>query len=211
MDDSRAGSLQQWRHVQRARIVPPVSSLRQLATATLCVLAACARPAPPFDPAIIPATAPAALVEDKQALFVFPAATSLVPCSYGRNREPDAVRYSWTISVAASEDEWYVIDVWPVIRDTTTAHHAALDLAVILSAARPRVGRVSGGPPMLHDVLDTSHAEARALDGRVVVRLTDAALVRQLFARRPATVRFIACHQGNDQWTREVPVRYGRT
>ena len=183
--------------------------IRQLTITTLCALAACPRPAPAFDPTIVPATAPAAVVDDEQALFVFPAADSLVPCSYGR-REPDMVHYSWTVSISVSEEDWYVIDVWPNISDTATGRGPDRDLAMILSAARPRVGRVGGEPPLLHDVLDTSHVEVRALDGRVVVRLTDAALVRRLFARRPAIVRFIACHQGNDQWMREVPVRYSR-
>ena len=184
--------------------------VRHITTATLWLFAACARPAPPFDAAIVPEIAPAALVDDDQALFVFPAPDSLQPCTYRRYGEPNAALYSWTINVDGPEQGWYVIDVWPAIRDTPTGRGRVLDLATILSMAHPIVGRAWGEPPMMTDVLDTTHVEARALDNRVVVRLTRSALVRRLFARRPETVRFVACHDGNDRWNRQVPVRYGR-
>ena len=139
---------------------------------------------------------------------MFPAASSLLPCSYRRHSDPQLRLYSWTVNIGGpGQDAWYAIDVWPAVPDTAGSD-AAWSLAAILKNVRPYVARVGGEPPLTLDVVDSNHVHAAAIGGQVVIRLTSKATIARLFAQHTATVRFIACRNGNDSWNTEVVVHY---
>src|SRR5690348_3623178 len=132
-----------------------------------------------------PPTGPSARISPKEATFVFPAASSLLPCSYRRHSDPQLRLYSWTVNIGGpGQDAWYAIDLWPAVPDTA-ASDAAWSLAAILKNVRPYVARVGGEPPLTLDVVDSTHVHAAAIGGQVVIRLTSKITIARLFAQHP--------------------------
>lgn len=150
------------------------------------------------------------LVEDaevsvghEEMLVRFPAAAATSwACSGGG---PGGRRYAWTVRLDRG-DPWHAVNVHAVVPAGEPDPGRAI--SSVLAHARPHVARVAGEPPVTAEVVDST-VQAFALgDTALVVRVTDRAAIRRVARGRPTTARLMACADGNDAWSREVPVRY---
>jgi hypothetical protein len=126
-------------------------------------------------------------------------------CSYRAGRYPNERVYSWSINVTGPETPWYTIDVWPLVPESLATQLPRL--GTILAFARPEIGIAGGEPPLKMGTVEGTPSVTVERE-RLVVRVGGAKLVRRLFQSHPDSVRVVACVDGNDQWTRVLPVRY---
>jgi hypothetical protein len=140
--------------------------------------------------------------EEMQVRFPAAAATSWAcstPAAGGRT-------YAWTVRLDR-DDPWYAIDVRAVL--PASAPDPGRSVSSILDHARATVSRMGGSPPAPVEVADSMNVSAFAIgDTALVVRLTDRASIRRVARGRPLSATLMACADGNNAWTRSVPVRY---
>jgi hypothetical protein len=140
--------------------------------------------------------------EEMQVRFPAAAATSWAcsaPTAGGRT-------YAWTVRLDRGEP-WHGIDVRVVL--PASAPDPGRNLSTILENARVTVSRMEGTPPRPVSVADSTSVSAFALgDTALVVRVTDRATIRRVARGRPLTAYLMGCADGNDAWTRQVPVSY---
>ncbi|HEU4884028.1 MAG TPA: hypothetical protein VFT45_17335, partial [Longimicrobium sp.] len=114
--------------------------------------------------------------------------------------------YAWSVRLDRGEP-WSGIDV----RGSAPAsfRDPGRSISPILEHARPTIAQMGGTPAVPVQVTDTSSVAAFAVgDTALVVRITDRAAIRSVTRGRPMTAHLMACADGNDAWTREVPIRY---
>ena len=140
--------------------------------------------------------------EEMQVRFPAAAATSWACAAPGAGGRT----YAWTVRLDRDEP-WAGIDVRAVL--PASAPDPGRNLSTILENARVTVSRMEGTPPRPVAVVDSASVSAFALgDTALVVRLTDRAVIRRVARGRQLTAHLMACADGNDAWTREVPVTY---
>ena len=142
-------------------------------------------------------------VAPEEILVRFPAAAATswacaAPAAGGR-------QYAWTVRLDRGEP-WYGIDVRGVL--PASAADPGRSISPILDRARATVSRMSGTPPVPVEA-DSTPVMAFAIgDTALVVRVTDRAAIRRVARGRPLSATLMGCADGNDAWTRDVPVRY---
>jgi hypothetical protein len=140
--------------------------------------------------------------EEMQVRFPAAAATSWAcsaPTAGGRT-------YAWTVRLDR-DDPWYGVDVRAVL--PASAGDPGRSVSAILQHARVTVSRMAGTPAVPVEVADSVNVSAFAVgDTALVVRVTDRAAIRRVARGRPLSATLMACADGNDAWTRSVPVRY---
>jgi hypothetical protein len=141
-------------------------------------------------------------VAPEELLVHFPGVASSWACSAG----PAGGRgYAWTVRMSDG-DPWVGIDVRATVPES--APDGGRSPARALEYATTRVARMSGQPPAPVEVLDTTATVFALADSALVMRVTDRGTIRSLTRGRPGTARITACVNGDDAWTREIPVRY---
>lgn len=160
------------------------------------VLREAAGTAPPNDVEV--SVAP----DEMQVRFPAAAATSW-ECS---TRSAAGRTYAWTVRLDRG-DPWYGIDIRATL--PPSAPDPGRNLSAILENARVTVSRLEGMPPRPVSVADSTSVSAFALgDTALVVRVTDRAAIRRVARGRALNATLMGCADGNDAWTREVPVSY---
>jgi hypothetical protein len=140
--------------------------------------------------------------EEMQVRFPAAAATSWA-CSAGAG---GGRTYAWTVRLDR-DDPWYGIDVRAVV--PASAGDPGRSVSAILDHARVTVSRMEGSPPAPVAVADSMNVTAFAVgDTALVLRVTDRAAIRRVARGRPLSATLMACADGNDAWTRTVPVHY---
>lgn len=142
-------------------------------------------------------------VGPEEMLVRFPAAAATSWACSGRGE--GGRRYAWTVRLGQSEP-WHALNVHATVPDTV--RDTGRSISRILDYARPHVARVAGEPPVTEEVVDSTVLAFAVGDTALVVRVTDRPAIRRLARGRPTTARLMACADGNDAWSREVPVRY---
>ena len=142
-------------------------------------------------------------VAPEEMLVRFPAAADTswacsAPAASGR-------LYAWTVQLDRDEP-WHGIHVRAVL--PPSAPDPGRSLAPILEHAEASVARMSGTPPTPAAAEDTPVTVFSVGDTAVVVRLTDRAAIRRVARGRPLSARLLSCVDGDDAWSRDVPVRY---
>lgn len=113
--------------------------------------------------------------------------------------------YNWTVRMDRGEP-WAGI----VVRATVPASvpEGGRSPARALEYATTTVARMAGDPPAPVEVLDTTAAVFALADTALVIRVTDRSTIRSLTRGRPGSARITACVDGNDAWTRDIPIQY---
>ena len=140
--------------------------------------------------------------QEMQVRFPAAAATSWACSAPGAGGRT----YAWSVRLDRDEP-WHGIHVRAVL--PASAPDPGRDLSTILGDARVTVSRMEGTPPRPVAVVDSTSGSVFALgDTALVVRLTDRAAIRRVARGRPLTAFLMGCADGNDAWSREVPVSY---
>lgn len=142
-------------------------------------------------------------VAPDEILVRFPAAAATswacaAPAAGGR-------QYAWSVRLDRSEP-WYGIDVRAVL--PASAGDPGRTVSPILDNARATVSRMAGNPAVPVEADSTSVMAFAVGDTALVVRITDRAAIRRVARGRPLSATLMACADGNDAWTRSVPVSY---
>lgn len=142
-------------------------------------------------------------VAPEEILVRFPAAAATswacsAPAAGGR-------QYAWTVRLDGSEP-WHAIDVRAVL--PASAADPGRSISPILDQARATVSRMAGTPPVPVEAESTPVTAFAVGDTALVVRITDRAAIRRVARGRPLSATLMACADGDDTWTRDVPVRY---
>lgn len=139
-----------------------------------------------------------------EMLVRFPAAAAnswacSAPAAGGR-------QYAWSVRLDR-DDPWYGIDVRAAL--PASAADPGRSVSAVLDHAQVSISRMGGTPPAPQEVMDTTSVMAFAVgDTALVVRVTDRAAIRRVARGRPLSATLMACADGNDAWTRSVPVYY---
>ncbi|HYW12879.1 MAG TPA: hypothetical protein VE871_13055 [Longimicrobium sp.] len=142
-------------------------------------------------------------VAPEEILVRFPAAAATswacaAPAAGGR-------QYAWSVRLDRSEP-WHGIAVRAVL--PASSADPGRTISPILDNARATVSRMAGTPPVPVDSDSTAVTAFAVGDTALVVRITDRAAIRRVARGRPLSATLMACADGNDAWTRDVPVRY---
>jgi hypothetical protein len=141
--------------------------------------------------------------EEMQVRFPAAAATSWACSTRGAG---GGRTYAWTVRLDR-DDPWHGLDVRAEL--PASAGDPGRNLSAILENARVTVSRMEGTPPRPVSVADSTSVSAFALgDTALVVRVTDRTAIRRVARGRPLTAHLMGCADGNDAWTRQVPVSY---
>lgn len=113
--------------------------------------------------------------------------------------------YAWTVRMDRGEP-WAGIEVRATV--PSSVPEGGRSPVRALEYATTRVARMAGDPPAPVEVLDTTAVAFALADTALVIRVTDRSTIRSLTRGRPGSARITACVDGNDAWTRDVPIRY---
>lgn len=141
-------------------------------------------------------------VAPDELLVHFPGVASNWTCSA---RGAGGRGYAWTVRMDEG-DPWTGIDVRATVPESVP--DGGRSPARALEYATTRVARMSGQPPAPVEVLDTTATVFALADSALVMRVTDRGAIRSLTRGRPGSARISACVNGDDAWTREIPIRY---
>ena len=115
-------------------------------------------------------------------------------------------QYAWTVRLDRDEP-WHALDVRATL--PASAPDPGRSVSAVLDHARVAIVRMGGTPPVPQAVVDSTSVTAFAVgDTSLVLRVTDRAAIRRVARGRPLSATLMACADGNDAWTRSVPVSY---
>lgn len=142
-------------------------------------------------------------VRPEEMLVRFPAAAASSWACSGRGA--GGRLYAWTVRLNRGE-EGHALNVHATVPDSV--RDPGRSISPILAHARSHVARVAGEPPVTQEVVDSTVTAFALGDTALVVRVTDRTAIRRLTRGRSRTALLTACVDGNDGWSREVPVQY---
>lgn len=165
--------------------------------------AACARPLPPPPRPLESTTHAWAVVTPANAEFSIPVSRGY-RWRWARSTTADnASEYRWEIGLTSGQDEYHFgfsLFKYPGSKE------ASGDLAALLKAGQASVWRrtPSGGG----SVVEEAKVSVSPADGRVIVRVSDPATLRLLFADRPSKAKVLTRTPETGEVSSEIAISY---